>query len=213
MQLQRLCFILYLGSFSLYAEPVHISDFASRTLTDWQHKSFKDYTQYQLITLDKQASLEAKSKGSASSLYKQIHIDLHKTPYLNWSWRIDKTLSINNEQSKQGDDFAARIYLIIKGQWFFWQTRAINYVWAGHTPKNNAWANPFAGNSDIMISVRSGLDQPSHWYTEKRNVRTDLKNHFGDDIRFIDALAIMTDTDNSAGSALSYYANIYFSEQ
>jgi hypothetical protein len=85
-------------------------------LNDWQHKSFKGETQYQIILLDKQAALQAKSRASASSLYKEIHIDLHETPYLNWSWRIDKKLAINNEQSKQGDDFAARIYLISKNK-------------------------------------------------------------------------------------------------
>ena len=195
------------------AEPVHISDFNNHTLDDWQHKSFKDKTHYQIISQNQQPVLLAKSTASASSLYKEVKIDLHKTPYLNWSWRIDKQLSITDEQSKQGDDFTARIYLIIKGKWFFWQTKAINYVWANHSPKNKAWANPFAGDSVMMIAVRSDTDQINHWYTEKRNVLTDFKNHFADDIRFIDGIAIMTDTDNAAGSALSYYSNIYFSKQ
>jgi hypothetical protein len=62
-------------------------------------------------------------------------------------------------------------------------------------------------------AVRSADDQTKHWYSEKRNVLKDFKNHIGEDIRFIDGLAIMTDTDNSGGEALSYYADIYFSEQ
>jgi hypothetical protein len=64
-----------------------------------------------------------------------------------------------------------------------------------------------------LIAVRSADDQTKHWYSEKRNVLKDFKNHIGEDIRFIDGLAIMTDTDNSGGEALSYYADIYFSEQ
>ena len=212
MPLRSLLIIFCFLSFNCYSESIYISDFSSPSLDDWQHKSFKEYTQYQIINLNKQTVLQAKSTAAASSLYKQVQIDLQKTPYLNWSWRIDKKLSISDEQSKQGDDFTARIYLIIKGKWFFWQTKAINYVWANHSPKNKAWANPFAGNSVMMIAVRSDTDQIKHWYTEKRNVLTDFKNHFADDIRFIDGIAIMTDTDNAAGSALSYYTNIYFSE-
>lgn len=212
MPLRSLLLIFYLYSLCAYAEPVYISDFTHQSLDDWQHKSFKEYTQYQIVTQNKQAVLQAKSTGVASSLYKEIQIDLQKTPFLNWSWRVDKKLSIRNELSKQGDDFAARIYLIIKGKWFFWQTKAINYVWANHSPKNKAWANPFTGDSVMMIAVRSDSDQTKHWYTEKRNVLADFKNHFGEDIRFIDGIAIMTDTDNAAGNALSYYANIYFSE-
>ncbi|NOQ14163.1 MAG: DUF3047 domain-containing protein [Methyloprofundus sp.] len=212
MPLRSLLIIFCFLSFNCYAESIYISDFSNPSLEDWQHKSFKEYTQYQIVDMEKQTVLQAKSTAAASSLYKQVKIDLQKTPYLNWSWRIDRKLSIHDEQSKQGDDFSARIYLIIKGKWFFWQTKAINYVWANHSRKNKAWANPFAGNSVMMIAVRSETDQIKHWYTEKRNVLTDFKSHFADDIRFIDGIAIMTDTDNAAGSALSYYANIYFSE-
>lgn len=209
----RSLIILTLFSVNIRAEPIVISDFSRQALTKWQQKSFKNNTQYQIVNVDGEIMLEAKSTASASSLYKEVRIDLSKTPYLNWSWRIDKRLAISNEQSKQGDDFSARIYLIVKGRWGFWQTRAINYVWANHSPVNTAWANPFAGDNVMMIAVRSADDQTKHWYSEKRNVLKDFKNHIGEDIRFIDGLAIMTDTDNSGGEALSYYADIYFSEQ
>lgn len=213
MPFRSLLIIFCAYSYNCYAETVYISHFDRQKLDNWQHKSFKGYTQYQIVTLDKQKVLQANSNALASSLYKEMQIDLHKTPYLNWSWRIDKKLSISDEQSKQGDDFAARIYLIIKGEWFFWQTKAINYVWASHSPKNTAWANPFTGDSVRMIAVRSNNDPIKQWHREKRNVLTDFNRHFGDEVRFIDGIAIMTDTDNAAGKALSYYANIYFSEQ
>jgi len=191
---------------------IPISHFSSLKLNNWQQKSFKGETQYQIILLDKQAVLQAKSTASASSLYKEVHIDLHETPFLNWSWRIDKKLAINNEQSKQGDDFAARIYLISENRWFFWKSKAINYVWANNTVKNTVWPNPFAGENVMMLAIRSGNDSINDWYTEKRNVLNDLNRIFGKDIRYIDAIAIMSDTDNSSGRAHSYYANLYFSE-
>ncbi|MCF7970188.1 MAG: DUF3047 domain-containing protein [Methylococcaceae bacterium] len=192
---------------------IPISDFSNLQLNDWQQKSFKGETQYQIVSIDKQTVLQAQSTATASSLYKEMRIDLHKTPYLNWSWRIDKKLVINNEQSKQGDDFAARIYLISENKWFFWKSKAINYVWANSSPKNTIWPNPFAGKNVMMLAVRSGDDAIQQWHTEKRNVLEDLNKIFGEDIRYIDAIAIMSDTDNSSGSAHSYYANLYFSEQ
>ncbi len=192
---------------------IPISNFSSLQLNDWQKKSFKGETQYQIVSIDKQSALQATSTSSASSLYKKIAIDLHKTPYLHWSWRIDKKLTINNEQSKQGDDFAARIYLVSENQWFFWQSKAINYVWTHGIAKNRVWPNPFAGKNVMMLAIRSGDDPTQQWHTEKRNVLKDLKNIFNEDIRYIDVVAIMSDTDNSSGSALSYYADLYFSEQ
>lgn len=212
MILRHIWLVTCLCSFNAYADLVYITDFSTHSLSDWQHKSFKGHTQYQIVTLDQYTVLQAKSNSSASSLYKNQHIDLSITPYLNWSWRIDKKLPVANEQSKQGDDYAARIYLIVKG-WAFWQTKAINYVWSNSTPKSTSWPNPFAGTNVIMTAIRSGTDKTGDWYTEKRHVLNDLKQHFGDDIRYIDGIAIMTDTDNAKGNALSYYNNIYFSEQ
>ncbi|MEN8711598.1 MAG: DUF3047 domain-containing protein [Arenicellales bacterium] len=40
-----------------------------------------------------------------------------------------------------------------------------------------------------------------------------MKHQFGDQIRYIDAIAIMTDTDNSKGEAITYYSDMYFSEK
>jgi len=213
MILQKIA-LLICGLYSGFnqADPLYISHFSQGNLNQWQTKSFKNNTDYKIVTLDKQQVLQAKSTASASSLYQEISIDLLKTPYLNWSWRVDNKLSLHNEQTKQGDDFAARIYLIIKGKWFFWQTKSLNYVWTSDLPKGQIWANPFAGKSVMMLALRSDTDKTAYWYTEKRNALNDLRKQFGPQVHSIDAIAIMTDTDNSAGYALSYYKNIYFSK-
>ncbi len=62
-----------------------------------------------------------------------------------------------------------------------------------------------------MIALRSSTDKAATWYQEKRNVQADLQAFFGPDIRYIDAIAIMTDTDNSGQQTTAYYDNIFFS--
>jgi len=64
-----------------------------------------------------------------------------------------------------------------------------------------------------MIAVRGAQDKPGGWVREKRNVRADFKRLFGKDIRYIDAVAIMTDTDNSGQQASAAYADVFFSAQ
>jgi hypothetical protein len=39
-----------------------------------------------------------------------------------------------------------------------------------------------------------------------------IRKLFGQNIRYIDALALMIDTDNSGGQALAYYGDIWFSK-
>ncbi|MDC9729348.1 MAG: DUF3047 domain-containing protein [Methyloprofundus sp.] len=202
-----IAFFLSFSSWA-FATPIIIDNFTQDDLSHWQKKSFVGETEYKVTDL----GLRATSHSSASSLYKEIHIDLEKTPYLNWSWRIDKKLNIANEEIKQGDDFSARVYIIFKTGWGFWQTKSLTYVWASQAEKFQAWKSPYAGKSVMEIALRSKNDKLAYWYTEKRNILVDINKHFGKKIRYIDAVAIMTDTDNTGGSALSYYKKIYFSE-
>jgi Protein of unknown function (DUF3047) len=61
-----------------------------------------------------------------------------------------------------------------------------------------------------MLALRSFTDTAATWYQEKRNVAADLKEFFGTEIRYIDAVAIMTDTDNSGQQTTAYYGDIFF---
>ena len=49
--------------------------------------------------------------------------------------------------------------------------------------------------------------------TERRNVRADFRELFGESVRYVDAVAIMTDTDNTGGTAVAYYGDITFSSE
>jgi hypothetical protein len=190
-----------------------IGDFSSGNLDGWQEKGFSGETQYQLLTLNSNTALRSKSQNSASGLYKKIRVDLSKHPYLNWRWRIENRLETQNEQIKSGDDYAARIYVIVSGGLLIWRAKALNYVWANASPKYDVWPNAFAGKKAMMMALRSKQDETSTWYVEKRNVFEDLKTIFGTDIQHIDAVAIMTDTDNNGGQAAAYFGDIFFTSQ
>jgi len=188
-----------------------ISNFSIKGLADWDEKSFKGNTSYQVIDLDGIKVLQAVSQENASGLYKIHKINLKKYPYLNWRWRIENRIDSGDETTKSGDDYAARVYLIIDGGWWFWKTRAVSYVWANAAVKGSIWDNAFAGKSVKMFAIRSAGDTTKKWHMEKRNVYEDLKRVFGEEISTIDAVAIMTDTDNSKSKVRAYYTDIYFS--
>lgn len=206
-------FLMALPVQHLAAEPqLPIGEFSRSRLDGWEHKRFKGETRYQLQTLDGVVALKADSHAAGSGLFKEQRINLEQTPFLNWSWRIANRLSGLNEQSKVGDDYAARIYVVVKGGLAFWKTRAINYVWASNTAKDKVWPNAFAGDHAMMTAVRGPEAALNVWYSEKRNVRADLQKLFGEDLRHIDAVALMTDTDNSNGQVSAFYGDIWFSK-
>lgn len=189
-----------------------IGAFSQNRLDGWEHKSFKGETRYRLQNLEGTIVLTADSHASGSGLFKEQSVDLNRTPTLNWSWRIAERLSGLNEQSKAGDDYAARLYVVVKGGLAFWRTRAVNYVWAGNSQKDSIWPNAFAGEHVMMLALRGPEAPPKVWHREKRNLQTDFKQLFGENIGNIDAVAIMTDTDNSGGRVAADYGDIWFSK-
>lgn len=189
-------------------------EYSPETIMQWESKSFVGNTQYR-VHLDQalnQSVIRAESRNAASGLFHEERIDLNKTPWLSWSWKVETFPTLTDEQVKSGDDYAARIYIVIKDGWTLLGTKAINYVWSQQSPAETAWPNPFAGNRAMMLAVHSGTEDKG-WVMEKRNLREDLKQVFGKEFRYIDAIAIMTDTDNSQSSAVSYYSGLQLTER
>jgi hypothetical protein len=156
-------------------------NFTNIDLKAFEDVSFKDNTNYQVVLLDARKVLRAESKASASGLLLKKTIDISKTPYLNWRWRLEKGLSELPETTKSGDDYAARIYLIYSSGWFFWQTKALNYVWSSRKAKETTWPNAYAPDNAMMKAIRDRSDETGIWYSEKRNIQDDFKVFFSAD--------------------------------
>ncbi|MGF1616143.1 MAG: DUF3047 domain-containing protein [Gammaproteobacteria bacterium] len=190
-------------------ELVVVGAFSRGDLSDWEPKKLRGVTDYRLVAIDDRIALKAISEGSASGLLKRIPVDLTRTPILAWSWRVDTIFPGTNERNRAGDDYPARLYVIASGGHFFRRTRAINYVWSSGQPASSAWPNPYTATV-IMVAVQSGSESLGEWVAQKRDVRSDFRRYFGQDITAIDGVAIMTDTDNTSGHAVAYYGDIYF---
>ncbi|MCW8889739.1 MAG: DUF3047 domain-containing protein [Sedimenticola sp.] len=188
---------------------IPVSHIANQGLALWEEHSFKGRTEYRLTQLDGEAVIHAQSNSSASGLFRKIRIDLNETPYLNWQWQLEKGLVGLDERSKQGDDYSARVYVIREGGLLPWRTKALNYVWSGSEPIGSVWPNAFTDRSQ-MIALRSTEDDTGKMYAEKRNIKADFTRYFGEDVRYVDVVAIMTDTDNSGLQASAYYGELYF---
>src|SRR3569623_668933 len=143
-------------------------------LLDWQPKRFNGETQYRWIASDGRGMLEAHSRASASGLVRKIGVDLTKTPYLHWHWRVEDIFSGNDETRKSGDDYPARVYVVVSGGLLFWRTRAVNYVWASHQPQGSTWPNAYTGNARMMAQ-RSGDGERGVWREERRAVRAEQR--------------------------------------
>jgi hypothetical protein len=156
--------------------------------------------------------VRARTNGAASGRFKKMTVDLSKTPVMHWSWKIEKPYSGVDENTKAGDDFPVRVYVVVERGFLGLSTKALNYVWASKNPVGASWPNPFTSQAR-MLAVNSGAIDAGKWIAHKRNVRDDLKEAFGEDFTEIHVVAIMSDGDNSDQQAQAWYGDIFFSEK
>jgi len=200
--------LLALSLFSISGHAVasqEVGRFSLGDLDGWQPKAFKGETIYAL----RDGALCAASHAAASGRFREVAVDLEQTPWLHWSWKLEQPLAPGDEQSKGGDDYAARVYVVFSGGAAFWRTRAINYVWSAAQPEGTIWPNAFTANAQMM-AIRSGGAPVGEWVSEKRDVAADYRRLFGSEPGAISAVAIMTDTDNAGGAASACYGDIGF---
>ena len=187
------------------------------------------HTRYEVLRGVAEApTLRSESECSASGFVLALDdIDLAETPRLSWRWRIHQGLQTEDEKVKSGDDFAARVYVIFaydprRSSWLERAARraakllfgrelpgeAINYVWASRAAVGEHWPNPFT-DAARMVSLRTHSDAPDarSWHTEAVDLRADRLAMLGEPLPPIEAIAVMTDTDNGCTRASAEFAD------
>ncbi len=181
-------------------------------------------TTYQVVGEGASAALRAESRCGASGLAVDLEsVDLERTPVLRWQWRVEKGLDIEDEKSRAGDDFAARVVLMFrydsrqatfierslhslaeKVQGEVLPGRSLAYVWSSRVPEGTVWRNPFR-TPTMLISRRRGTT--TEWRSESVDVRAEYRRHWGAEPPPLVGLALLTDADNTCGNAVAYYRN------
>lgn len=181
-------------------------------------------TEYRIARLDGQTVLEAESEGSASALIREVAVDPRDYPYLNWTWKTEGPWREGKWNSREEDDFPARIFVIFEEKRGLFSSLgnavqrlgggfsglALNYVWTEGEFANREGRSPVSDRVE-MIAVQSGGRADGAWRSQRRNVLEDFRRAFGEAPGKIVAVAVMTDTDDTGGRATSYYGDIYFS--
>ena len=208
--------IIFLSFFALsnaVAEKVNVFNFTKKELKTLKvGKKYKGETTWTLGSNENGNFIKAEAEGMGSGLGKEVLIDLSKTPIINITWKVEKDLSGILENSKKGHDYAARVFVIKKTGSTALSNRAINYVFSSNNDVGKNWPSPYTKKSiDFVLS--STKNDLNTWVTVKANVKEDFMELHGIEVLDISGVAIMTDTDNSKLKAVSFYQNIYFSDE
>ena len=213
LKLFKFSFLIFLlFSLNLKAESIIVFDFTNDELKTLKVRKVKGKTTWTLGSNENGSYIKAEAEGTGSGLGKEILIDLNKTPFINITWKVEKDLSGIVENSKKGHDFAARVFVVKKTGKTALSNRAVNYVFSSNNSIGKTWRSPYTKKSIdyVLATTKNNLNE---WVTVKANVKDHFKKLHNLDVKEIEGVAIMTDTDNSKLKAVSYYQNIYFSPE
>jgi len=145
-------------------------------------------------------------------------------PVLAWRWKVDRVLDKARLGSREGDDFAARVYVSFEIPMdqltFAERTRlriarlfygdvpsaAICYVWDNHAPVATAIWSPY-GERVRVIVLRSGQGSAGRWEEERRDVAADFRVAFGREAPPVSGIAAGNDTDQTAETATAWFGD------
>ena len=198
----------------------------------WESLTFpriSQHTRYTPLTVDERDAVRAESHCAASALVFQLaEIDLEQTPVLRWEWKVERGFEVDDHRVKAGDDFAARVYVLFEFEpersstWERLRRRtaravfgvdlpgnALNYVWSSREPAGATWDNPYTKRSKM---ISRGAGPWGAWRQEEVDVLTDYRANFGEPPR-LQAVALMTDSDDSCQKARAYFANVRFASR
>ncbi len=179
---------------------------------DWAPMRFRDKaaTEYRHARDGDGSFIEARCRDSASGLIHREPVDLARTPILSWRWRTDRIYPGIDEQTRDGDDFPLRVYVVRDGGWRVWRTRAVIYVWSGAEAGPDHWVSPYTDRAHVF-AVRRGAAGVGEWQHETRDVAQDFRTAFGEAPGRIDGVAVMSDCDGAGPGGVSAYGELRWS--
>ena len=186
----------------------------------------KESTHYWSVVKDGRAAIEAQSEKSASMLRRHVQRAGTDVGEVSFSWWVSDLVENGNVAVASREDAAARVMFTFQGDITSLppRTRAmfdlaealtgerppfatLMYVWDATAPVGSVIVNP---RSDRIrkIVVDSGPQQLRRWREHRRDLAADYRLAFGESPGALSAIALMTDSDNTASRARCWYGPI-----
>jgi hypothetical protein len=193
-------------------------------------RSIENQTTYEVVThAQGRTAYQSTSRCGASAMLMELPeiLDLERTPRLAWRWRIDRGILRDDERSKSGDDFAARVYVLFRfdskratrwqriehaigARWFGVAPpgETLTYVWGSREPVGATWTSAIRQEARIVVLETSSDSTSNEWREAIVDLAADAKRLFDPPPRLQPyALGLMTDTDGACDEASARFAD------
>mgnify|MGYP001043979164 FL=1 len=174
--------------------------------------------------------LRIESNASMSMMARAIDVDLARTPWLCWQWRVNRVLDRADMTERFGDDYAARLYVsmsipetdqslglrlqlgLARSIWGDQvPDAAINYVWDNRQPVGTTLPNAYTDRV-TMVVAQTGGEYVGQWVNQSRNLADDIETLMTPSATPVQ-IALAADTDNTGERVIAEFANIRFAAE
>jgi Protein of unknown function (DUF3047) len=137
-------------------------------------------------------------------------VDLSRTPFLEWEWKVTVPPAGGDFSSPDTDDQAAQL-LVVFPKTFFERRKIISYIWDPTAPQGTiaSAAGPVYLNVKAIV-VESGDDRIGRWIIEKRNVVDDFRVLYGEIPEHAVAIRLQINSQHTQSVAEAFWRTIRF---
>jgi len=193
-------------------------------LRNWESFEFSGNTRntdYQIVSQDTLSYLQAISQSSASGLIHKIRFNAREYPALQWRWRVEHANCDVDGRKKSGDDYPLRIFVLFEDDstgFSFWESignsairllygfdvpeSSLCFVWTDIVYDERYFNNPHSDRVKIIPMTAEG-NTINKWVTNQIRIDSIFQDIYDRSCPAKAALAIMSDTDNTGGSAIA----------
>ena len=169
-------------------------------------------TRYRVVRDEDEWVLRVDSDAAATALFRRLELPGGITQVswrrISWRWKVDHSLTgERDETQRDGDDYAARLFVIFGDGELNLDTHALCYVWAAGKPVGSSYRSPYVAGVQTVV-LQSGNERAGEWVREARDFVADYRRAFGEDPAAVAAIALMVDTDDTGGRATAWYDDV-----
>ncbi|MNF41404.1 hypothetical protein D3C84_224280 [compost metagenome] len=177
-----------------------------------------------LVEQDGQTVLRIEADAAAGGLLHPLDLPGEQPWQLSWHWRSERRLEQARFATREGDDYAARVYVLLDyplaslpfltrqklrlARTFYdpeLPAATLSYVWDNRAAPGSHARSAYSETVEML--VLRGPEAPlGQWLDERRDLRADAIAAFGSAPRRILGVVFAADSDNTGESAESYFA-------
>ena len=162
----------------------------------------KDVSMFTLPRENDNYFLRVATSGGCTTIGRGYAYSTARYPLLSWRWRVYKLPEGGNEYRRETNDSGAGVYVVFKGNLKL--NHVLKYVWSTTLPVGTTTPSPFNPRTKFIV-LQSGISRAGAWVRETVNVYDDYRRLFGREPPAVEAIAILTDADNTRSTATADY--------